>query len=112
MIQILKSLGGTFDASVEATIKAWAGMSSSAPPAGGFTRDLKVGSTGADVKALQVWLNANGYMVASTGPGSPGNETSMFGGATRAALIKYQKAMGITPAAGYFGAKTRASLGM
>ena len=66
--------------------------------------------TGEDVKALQQWLNANGYRVAESGPGSPGNETSKFGGATRAALIKFQKAMGITPAVGYFGPKTRAAV--
>ena len=93
----------------EAAVKAWAGLNASASAS--FNRDLQVGSTGEDVMALQVWLNANGYTVASTGPGSSGNETTRFGAATRAALIKYQKAMGITPAAGYFGAKTRASLG-
>ena len=42
------------------------------------------------------------------GGGSPGNETTMFGGLTRAALIEFQKANGITPAVGYFGPKTRA----
>ena len=66
--------------------------------------------SGADVKALQQWLNANGYRVAESGPGSPGNETSRFGNATRSALIKFQKANGITPAAGYFGPKTRAAV--
>lgn len=73
-----------------------------------FARDLKVGLTGADVKALQVYLNAKGYVVAKSGPGSAGTETTRFGSATRAALVKLQKAAGITPAAGYFGAKTRA----
>lgn len=76
---------------------------------GGFSRNLEVGSTGAEVKALQVYLNTHGYTVASSGAaGSPGNETTRFGAATRAALIKLQKAAGITPAAGYFGPKTRA----
>jgi glycosyltransferase involved in cell wall biosynthesis len=42
--------------------------------------------------------------------GSQGNETTKFGPATKAALIKYQKAKGISPAAGYFGPKTRASV--
>jgi len=73
-----------------------------------FKRDLKTGSTGADVKALQVWLNAHDYTVAASGPGSSGNETTKFGGATRAALKAFQKSVGISPAAGYFGAKTRA----
>jgi len=62
------------------------------------------------VKALQEFLNAHGYTVATTGPGSLGNETTRFGAATKAALIKYQKAKGITPAVGYFGAKTRAAV--
>ena len=73
-----------------------------------FTRDLQVGSTGDDVRALQVYLNAKGYMLAPTGPGSPGNETTRFGSITKAALIKLQKAAGITPLSGYFGPKTRA----
>src|SRR3989344_239955 len=74
-----------------------------------FARNLELGMSGADVKALQVYLNTHGYVVSSSGPGSPGNETSKFGGATRAAVIKFQKANGITPAVGYFGPKTRAA---
>jgi len=75
-----------------------------------ITRDLTLGSTGADVKSLQVFLNAQGYTVASTGAGSPGNETTTFGSLTKAALAKFQAAKGISPAAGYFGAITRAKL--
>lgn len=73
-----------------------------------FMHDLKAGKTGSEVKALQVYLNAHGYTVASSGPGSPDNETMTFGAATKAALIRLQKAVGITPASGYFGKKTRA----
>src|SRR3989344_2945377 len=73
-----------------------------------FTRDLEVGGTGEDVRALQQFLNANGFMVTESGPGSPGNETIMFGGLTRAALAAFQAANGISPAVGYFGPKTRA----
>lgn len=75
-----------------------------------FKANLTVGSLGSEVKALQEFLNAHGYTVATTGPGSLGNETTRFGAATKAALIKYQKAKGITPAVGYFGAKTRAAV--
>ena len=75
-----------------------------------FTRDLTVGSTGADVMQLQKWMNGNGYTVSITGAGSPGMETSTFGPATRAAVAKFQAAMGISPAVGYFGPATRASL--
>ena len=73
-----------------------------------FSRNLTIGSTGADVKALQIYLNTHGYAVASSGAGSLGNETTRFGGLTRAALIKLQKAAGIKPAVGFFGAITRA----
>ncbi len=75
-----------------------------------FKSDLTVGSLGSKVKALQEFLNAHGYPVVASGPGSLGNETTFFGMATRLALSKYQKANGITPATGYFGAKTRAAI--
>lgn len=75
-----------------------------------FKTNLTVGSLGAEVKALQEFLNAHGYVVAASGAGSPGNETTKFGSLTKAALIKYQKAKGITPAVGYFGVKTRAAV--
>lgn len=75
-----------------------------------FTRDLTVGSTGDDVKALQEWLNANGYTVAASGAGSPGSESTYFGSRTKAALAKFQAAESITPSVGYFGPKTRAAL--
>jgi hypothetical protein len=76
-----------------------------------FNRDLKFGMTGADVKKLQQYLNNNGYVVAKTGAGSKGKETTTFGPATRSALIKFQKANKITPAIGYFGPVTRAFVG-
>ncbi len=73
-----------------------------------FTRNLTVGSTGADVKCLQEYLNASGYTVAASGAGSVGHETTYFGPATKAALAKWQAANGVTPAAGYFGPLSRA----
>lgn len=75
-----------------------------------YARDLDVGMTGEDVKALQVYLNSHGHAVAEAGPGSKGSETMMFGYATQAALMRFQQAHGITPAAGYFGPKTRMML--
>jgi len=72
-----------------------------------FSRDLELGATGDDVKALQAYLNNNGYVVAAAGAGSPGNETSLFGSLTRQALIKFQQAHNL-PATGYFGPLTRA----
>jgi peptidoglycan hydrolase-like protein with peptidoglycan-binding domain len=75
-----------------------------------FKRNLTIGMAGDDVKALQVWLNAHGYAVASSGSGSSGNETTTFGGLTRAALAKFQAKAGISPASGNFGSITRAYL--
>lgn len=75
-----------------------------------FKTNLTIGSLGGEVKMLQEFLNAHGYVISASGAGSPGNETSFFGPLTRAAVMKYQKAKGITPAVGYFGAITRASV--
>ncbi len=68
-----------------------------------FTRDLTVGSTGADVTALQNALISKGYLKASA--------TGYFGSLTQAAVSAWQTAAGVTPTAGYFGAKSRAAFG-
>jgi len=57
-----------------------------------FGRTLKVGMTNSDVKKLQVFLNTQGFVVAQKGAGSPGHETTYFGIATKAALMKFQMA--------------------
>jgi hypothetical protein len=67
-----------------------------------YTRNLTVGSRGADVTALQGVLNAGGFLsVAPTG---------YFGSLTKAALAAWQASVGISPASGYFGPITRAYL--
>ena len=66
-----------------------------------FTRNLKAGSKGADVKKLQDFLKAEGYLTIA-------NTTTTFGPATKAALIRWQKAEKIAPASGFFGVLTRA----
>lgn len=81
-----------------------------ASPSRAFQANLSAGSSGSDVKALQQFLNTHGYTVATSGAGSSGNETSVFGALTRAALIRYQQAKGITPAVGFFGPITRAAI--
>lgn len=76
-----------------------------------LSRDLQQGSSGADVKALQVFLNGSAStQVAASGAGSPGMETMTFGPATKAAVIKFQTANNVSPNAGYVGAKTRAAI--
>ena len=86
-----------------------------ASPRASFNRRLVVGSTGNDVRSLQQFLNARGFAVAAIGAGSPGNETTFFGPATKAALIKFQLANGVIqdqtdPGAGTLGPKTRAKI--
>lgn len=80
-----------------------------------FNRTLQLGATGKDVKRLQQFLNGHGFVVASTGPGSSGNETAFFGPVTKAALIKFQlasKIIGKTldPGAGVLGPRTRVKI--
>jgi hypothetical protein len=74
---------------------------------GAFVRSLTMGSQGEDVRALQVYLNTHGSIVAAFGPGSRGSETATFGPATRAALARFQAANNISPAVGFFGLLTR-----
>jgi len=73
-----------------------------------FTRNHTQGESGGEIMAIQKFLNTHGAVVATVGAGSPGNETSFFGPATRAAVAKFQAANGISPAAGYWGPITRA----
>lgn len=76
-----------------------------------FNANLTMGNTGADVMNLQKVLNSSAdTQVAASGVGSAGNESSYFGALTKAAVIKFQKKYGITPAVGYVGAITRAKL--
>jgi peptidoglycan hydrolase-like protein with peptidoglycan-binding domain len=62
--------------------------------------DLTVGSTGASVTCLQQGLILKGFSI-------PAGATGYFGLQTRAAVSAWQAAMGISPAAGYFGPISR-----
>lgn len=76
-----------------------------------FNRNLKQRMSGSDVKSLQVYLNKQGFLVASVGAGSVNNETEYFGTLTKSALERYQKAKGIVTTYGEFDAITRSYLG-
>jgi len=68
-----------------------------------FTTNLTVGSSGAEVSALQNFLISKGYNV-------PAGATGYFGAQTQSALAGFQAAQGIVPAVGYFGPITRAKI--
>ena len=71
-----------------------------------FSQNHQLWDHGAEIKTLQQFLNAQGFLVARSGPGSPGDETTVFGLLTYNALLKYQAAHDL-PATGYFGPTTR-----
>ena len=73
-----------------------------------FTRTLRYGSTGADVRNLQQFLNTHGFTVSPTGAGSPGSESEVFGLKVLAAVKLYQKSAGISPVSGIVGPLTLA----
>ena len=57
--------------------------------------------------ALQQLLNTTGFLLAETGPGAPGQETSYFDPLTQSALARFQAANDIAPAVGYLGPITK-----
>ena len=103
LIAQLEAQGGSISDAIKAQVDALiiATPAASVPAGGTFSSDLDVGATGADVSALQNLLLKKGYSI-------PAGATGFFGAQTKAAVMEYQKASGITPVTGYFGPKTRA----
>jgi peptidoglycan hydrolase-like protein with peptidoglycan-binding domain len=59
---------------------------------GEFFRPLSLGSSGEDVKLLQMILNSSeDTRIINSGPGSPGMETDYFGLLTKNAVIRFQR---------------------
>src|SRR3569832_918553 len=110
-------------AQIQALLAQIAALQGSTSNSGGacmnftFTATLKQGSTGSEVMQLQKFLNMSAdTKVAATGAGSPGNETSTFGPATKAAVIKFQEKyaadvltpVGLSKGTGLWGPSSRA----
>jgi hypothetical protein len=110
ILSLLSSFGAdsTTIANVQASLTGGT-PSTPAPSTGGtacsFTRALTVGATGADVTCLQKALIAGGYSI-------PAGATGYFGAQTVAAVSAWQKAAGVSPAVGYFGAISRAAFNL
>ena len=66
-----------------------------------FTRTLRQGNRGADVKTLQTWLTGVGDTVPRTG---------YFGSMTKAAVIQFQTAESLAPVTGVVGRLTAQTL--
>src|SRR3989338_4269373 len=119
-IQSITSLLASFGADAATIANVTAALNGQATPGTGgsgtggacpaLSRSLQQGSNGADVKALQVFLNGSAStQIAVTGAGSPGNESTYFGGLTKAAVVKFQSANGVS-AIGIVGPATRAAI--
>ncbi|TSC83769.1 MAG: hypothetical protein G01um101413_909 [Parcubacteria group bacterium Gr01-1014_13] len=105
------SVGPATRAALNSESAVSAGESSAPVPAvppqaqafGEFISNLRVGSKGNEVKALQAKLRELGFFTYPT-------DTGTFGPATRAAVIAFQKDQGFATAPGHVGPATRAAL--
>lgn len=89
-------------AQIAALMAQLTAMSGGASASAAITSDLTVGSTGAQVVALQNSLVSGGYLTMPAGV-----SMGYFGSLTKSAVAKWQAAMGL-PATGYFGPLSRA----
>jgi peptidoglycan hydrolase-like protein with peptidoglycan-binding domain len=76
-------------------------QATSTPSTGGFTRTLRRGQRGKDVRTLQSMLDQVGYALAITG---------FFGPSTQAAVKDFQQHHNLAPASGAVGVRTATAL--
>jgi hypothetical protein len=105
LIDLLVSMGIISADQVDIVEAAVGGSDSSDSCALTTAPDMTVGAQGANVTELQMFLVDGGYLVMPAGVAY-----GYFGSLTQSALASYQAAMGISPAAGYFGPVTKASI--
>lgn len=105
-VELLISLG-IIPAEKATTARAAVSGNSSTVSCGSFTRDLTLGSTGADVISLQTFLESKGMITMLAGVSK-----GYFGQLTKQGLAKYQASVGIAPAVGYFGPLTRSNVAL
>jgi peptidoglycan hydrolase-like protein with peptidoglycan-binding domain len=77
------------------------GSSESGSTSSVFTRTLRKGQSGSDVKTLQMWLSNVGYRVAANG---------YFGASTKSAVHRFQVAHRLYPPSGSVGRRTASTL--
>jgi peptidoglycan hydrolase-like protein with peptidoglycan-binding domain len=77
------------------------GLVTARPSASVFTRMLRQGEQGADVKTLQTWLTQIGYFTPASG---------YFGSLTKSAVWKFQAAHRLRPVSGSVGPRTAQAL--
>jgi peptidoglycan hydrolase-like protein with peptidoglycan-binding domain len=100
-LAVLVPAGGAAAATGGAGVGQQISSGSAAAPKGGFSRTLRRGDRGSDVKTLQQWLTDVGYALPTTG---------FFGPSTQTAVKDFQRSNGLRPISGVVGVRTASML--